>query len=127
MEFKTAKIVYFYDKIINSVLSGKMAAINKTYDEECFLLLDVRTINGEFIGHRTVRTSELCNTLDECIAKKNSDNNAIINNYKNQINSIEDLVRFLYMHPCNSAEEYTDWHASEAAKQKALELLNIIL
>ena len=65
MKFETAKLVYFYDKIINSVLSGKMAAINKTYDEECFLLLDVRTINGEFIGHRTVRTSELCNTLDE--------------------------------------------------------------
>ena len=127
MKFKTAKLVYFYDKMLDLVLSGLMAAIDNTYDEECFLILDVRTMTGNFMGSRTVRVSELFDTFDECVAKKNSDNAKIIDDYKNQINSVEDLVRFLYKHPCNAAEEYNDWHAAEAAKQKALELLNIEL
>lgn len=127
MKFETAKTIYFYDKMLDIVLSGKMAAIDNTYDEECFLILDVRTMTGDFMGSRTVRVSELFDTYDECVAKKNAYNQSIIENYKNQINSIEDLVRFLYVHPCNGAEEYNDWHAVEAAKQKALELLNIEL
>lgn len=127
MEFKTAKQVYFYDKMLDIVLSGKMAAIDNTYDEQCFLLLNVRTINGDFMGSRTVRASKLFDTPAECVAQKNSDNAKIIDDYKNQINSVEDLIRFLYKHPCNGAEEYTEWHAAEAAKQKALELLNIVL
>ena len=127
MEFKPAKQVYFYDKMLDIVLSGKMAAIDNTYDEQCFLLLNVRTINGDFMGSRTVRASKLFDTYDECVDNKNAYNQAIIEAYKNQINSVEDLVRFLYKHPCNGAEEYTEWHAAEAAKQKALELLNIVL
>lgn len=90
MKFETAKLVYFYDKMLDLVLSGKMAAIDNTYDEQCFLLLNVRTMAGDFMGSRTVRVSELFDTYDECV-------------------------------------EYTEWHAAEAAKQKALELLNIKL
>lgn len=127
MKFKIAKKVYFYDKMLDMVLSGKIAAIDNTYDEECFLILDVRTMAGEFIGCKTIRASKLFDTPAECVAQKNSDNAKIIDDYKNQINSVEDLVRFLYLNPCNGAEEYTDWLAAEAAKQKALELLNIVL
>ena len=127
MKFENAKLVYFYDKLLDLVLSGIMAAIDNTYDEECFLILDVRTMAGDFMGIRTVRVSELFDTYDECVDNKNAYNQAIIDDYKNQINSVEDLVSFLYVHPCNGAEEYTEWHAAEAAKQKALELLNIEL
>lgn len=82
MKFETAKLVYFYDKMLDLVLSGLMAAIDNTYDEECFLILDVRTMAGDFMGSRTVRVSELFATYDECVDNKNA--------YKDDIKESQD-------------------------------------
>ena len=43
------------------------------------------------------------------------------NDYRNQIHSIQDLVRFMFEHTVSSAEEYTDWTARAVAIEKAKE------
>ena len=45
--------------------------------------------------------------------------NAIKNNYRKQINSIEDLVIFCLNHTVSHTEEYTDYEAREVAVEKA--------
>ena len=128
MEFEFNKKVYFKDKACNMLLSGRMNI--EKYDRlsgQTYIEVIGTNDTNSFIGHRDVKSTELFDTFNECIAHINAENNKVINNYKSQINSVEDLIRFLYMNPCNNAEEYTDYLAAEAAKQKALELLNIKL
>lgn len=52
--------------------------------------------------------------------------NDLVENYKNEIKTIEDLVAFPLEH-CFDGEEYTDYEAIKAYKIRAKELLNIDL
>ena len=47
--------------------------------------------------------------------------------YKNQMQDIEGLVRFMFDNTVSLAEEYTDWDARDAVKERAKELLGIDL
>lgn len=51
----------------------------------------------------------------------------IINNYKKSIKDVNDLVKFMYNNRVAVSEEYTDWEARTAVKERAKELLNIDL
>ena len=52
---------------------------------------------------------------------------AQIAEYKNQMQDIEGLVRFMFNNTVSLAEEYTDWDARDAVKERAKELLGIDL
>lgn len=51
----------------------------------------------------------------------------IINNYKESIKDVSDLVKFMYNNRVAVSEEYTDWEARTAVKERTKELLNIDL
>ena len=46
---------------------------------------------------------------------------------KNVCKTIEDLVQFMYDNTVSCADEYTDWNARRAARERAKELLDIDL
>lgn len=50
-----------------------------------------------------------------------------IKEYKSRINTVEDLVKFMFNENVICAEEYTDYEARQAAIEKAKELLGIEL
>lgn len=50
-----------------------------------------------------------------------------IKEYKSRINTVEDLVKFMFNENVACAEEYTDYEARQAAIEKAKELLGIEL
>lgn len=50
-----------------------------------------------------------------------------IEEYKSKINTVEDLVRFMFNKNVAHAEEYTDYEARRAAIEKTKELLDIEL
>jgi hypothetical protein len=50
-----------------------------------------------------------------------------IKEYKSRINTVEDLVKFMFNENVTCAEEYTDYEARQAAIEKAKELLGIEL
>ena len=47
--------------------------------------------------------------------------------YCQQINSVRDLVNFMYTHHVSLCEEYTDWNAREACKLRAEQRLGMKL
>lgn len=49
------------------------------------------------------------------------ENEKILNTYRNEIESLSDLVRFMYEHVVATAEEYTDWNARQVAREKAFD------
>lgn len=50
-----------------------------------------------------------------------------IKEYKSRINTVEDLVKFMFNENVACAEEYTDYEARQAVIEKAKELLDIEL
>ena len=50
-----------------------------------------------------------------------------IKEYKSRINTVEDLVKFMFNENVTCAEEYTDYEARQAAIEKSKELLGIEL
>ena len=50
-----------------------------------------------------------------------------IEEYKSRINTVEDLVKFMFNENVTHAEEYTNYEARQAAIEKAKELLSIEL
>lgn len=50
-----------------------------------------------------------------------------IKEYKSRINTVEDLVKFMFNENVSYGEEYTDYEARQAAIEKAKELLGIEL
>lgn len=50
-----------------------------------------------------------------------------IKEYKSRINTVEDLVKFMFNENVTCAEEYTDYEARQAAIERTKELLDIEL
>lgn len=57
---------------------------------------------------------------EACLAKEAERSAAQVAAYKESIQSVHDLVRFLYKHDVNS--EYRDYDAAKAVKERAAEL-----
>ena len=61
-------------------------------------------------------------TEESCLKAQAAKIKKKIKDYKESINSTEDLINFMLNNTVSFAEEYTDWEAREAAIQKAEEL-----
>lgn len=78
-------------------------------------------------GSNIMRLTKLYRTREDCLNAIEENSKLAIQNYKSQIITIEDLVKFMYENCVACAEEYTDWDARKAAAERANELLNIDL
>ena len=71
-------------------------------------------------GERICDIDDIYKSESEAKEAKIKNNKKIKQEYREQIKKIEDLVKFMYIHPMN-AEEYTDWIAQDVAIEKAKE------
>ena len=129
---KVGDIVYFYEHWTDSIEKGKIESLNE-FD-------GVKTAEVKHIGIVDMDGATICKTYGtstrkiealypsstaayEAYFKKNIENT---NKYKDEIKTLKDLVVFP-LYNCLNGEEYTDYDAKEAYKQRAKELLGIDL
>lgn len=62
-----------------------------------------------------------------CLQAKLEKDNAEVLQIQQSIQTVEDLVRYMYNHTVSCAEEYTNWNARKAVAIRAKELLGIEL
>lgn len=138
-EFKHGDYVYFksanswdewncyYGRILDTSVEGLRIMIpDGMYClRDCYVLDE----NGDLCrpsGNRYLycNKNECAETYDSLIGllRQNYDNK--IQEYYNEIETIEDLIRFP-LHHCFNGEEYTDWQAVEAYKIRAKELVGV--
>lgn len=103
--------VWFFDKYGN-LRSGKIVEEDK--EEEFY------TVQCMYI-QQTVPIENCFSTVEKCMHSKEQAREQQITKYMKDINSVEDLVRFMYTHAISCAEEYTDWEARDTVKRKAIE------
>lgn len=69
--------------------------------------------------------SALCASEQEVRDNIKAESERVKAEYRNQINSVEDLVIFLFNHDTNLYEDITDYEARAVAIEKAAELLGM--
>ena len=112
-EFWSQRVVFAY--------VNKITTINNS--ENKYIVQVKGDVKDDESIVRTVNLPLHCffTTKDEVIAMVEQKNLEIVNKYKSEINTIADLIKFPLIHPFG-AEEYTDYEAIKAYKEKAAEL-----
>lgn len=115
-EIRINGTVWFFDPYGN-LFCGKVTEIVGEY---------VRVKGtGDSFGTMGAKTADCYATKQECIRAKQEADKAEVEAYKAQITDVRELVRFMYDNTVSCAEEYTDWNARKAARERARELLGI--
>ena len=109
--FKEGQEVYTIDWYSYSIRKAKIVSVD--YREESIY------VKFEYVEN-TVSIENIFVTEKEARDAKNKKIENTKNEYRKQINSVEDLVVFLFNH-CINGDEYTDYEAREVAIEKAKE------
>ena len=128
MTIKKGNTVFFKDKTSNLIKKG--IAENLVFDSDDRKYYDIRGTGDmmkSFSGLKTLYSEDVFLSYENCLNSIRNTDDKIVKNYENEINNIHDLVKFVFEHPCSNAEQYTDYNAAQAARNKALELLNLKL
>lgn len=122
---KDCKVWFFdnYDNLCEGIVKNTNTLVVKGE------LITYATIEGtgDTIGTYGAKPADCFLTEAECLNAKAEKDRACIDAYKTQINSTEDLIKFMYNNTVACCEEYTNWNARKAAAEWALEHLNIKL
>lgn len=78
-------------------------------------------------GDRDYDLDQIFNTKEECLAFAKGQSEAIILTCKQQIRTVNDLVRVMFSQNIAYCGEHTNWEVIEATRQRAEELLGIEL
>ena len=114
---KIGQIIWFKERWSGMPTEAKITAVYDTHAETH--LTHGGTMNVRF-ADMFVSKNELMRTMQD----ESNRNVAVI---KASIQTVEDLVRYMYDHVVANAEEYTDYDARRAVRERARELLNIDL
>ena len=112
----TKAIVDYFDKDNDSIVH---------ITDVCHPTYPKNDICYKAIGSRMYSIHKLYTSLDNIKEAIKNEWNESVNNYKNQIKNIEDLINFP-LHHCFNGEEYTNEEAMYAYKERAKELGFII-
>lgn len=78
-------------------------------------------VNGDF-GTTWQYPKNCYFSYQACINAMNAKDNEMVQKYKEEINSIDDMLIFALNHTISCAEEYTDWNARKAFIERGKEL-----
>lgn len=120
MKIKVNDTVWFDYK--GTVTTGVVKDLSETY-----VTVYVQSHTGKAKTTLDVRVSKCFPTKEELVKAMKEEEDRRVSSFKEQITSVEDLVEFMFNHVVCWAEEYTDWDARRAARERAKELLNINL
>lgn len=128
--FKNNETAWFINPYNQMPESGIILTMHNTYLPECADYAIYAFMLCNPCGYLALPLSELYRTKDECEASLPNDSQKTKDrrtDYESKINSVEDLVQFMYSHNIHPHKEYADWDAREIVQKKAKELLHIEL
>lgn len=123
MEYRVGDDIWFVEKWSGTIVHGKISSIIDNNMPSARYEVEGVTLTGTF----TLFWWQLFHTEEGCIDYEQAKSQSLISKYKNEINSVEDLVRFMFNNPVSNCEEYIDYDARCAVIQRAKEMLNINL
>lgn len=106
-----------------NIVSGIVSPSDENIPNDYICLKGTRDTIGTFC----VQTEKCYPSLEKLKDAIQTKNNAKITEICENIQTVEDLIRYMYDHTVSCAEEYTDWVAREAVAKRASELLGIDL
>ena len=127
-KFKENDKVYFID-IYGYIWSGTIDDIfhaNSADEDYAHLKYVKNPYNGNTFGSCDIRLINIYPTLQAAEDANHEHSEKAKNEYRKQINSVNDLVKIMFKNPCGGSEDI-DWGLREVVIEKAKELLNIDL
>lgn len=127
--FKVGDTAYFEESWTENIIGGEVVEVGMTdatekRPSEQFVKIK---IEGSRYEKRDQLSSKCYPTREAALAAQDAENEAICNKYRDSIQSVEDLVKFMYDNNVCGSEEYTNWNARQVAREKAAELLGLNL
>ncbi len=128
-EFKVNDSAYFIEPWTGNIIGGQVLEVKQTeakpkHPSEPYLVIQ---IEGTRYGKRDFLARKCYLTREAAESAQNAKSEKLRDKYCSQIQSIRDLVRFMYSHHVSCCEEYTDWDARFVAKEKAKEFFGLEL
>ena len=116
-KFNVGDTVYFFDSF--GIDTGKIQSINTTKETSDIILYTIETTLGEI----NCIEQDVFKTYREALTAKTTYSKQKREEYESKITNVPELLSFMIcqMH----CEEYTDYEAIEASKNKIKELLGI--
>lgn len=90
------------------------------------LYLKIKGI-GDTIGTQAVLAAHCFHSAEELASYNQMRSTEQYQNYRASIETVNDLVAFMFQHTVSKAEEYTDWEAPAAVCDAARDLLGLKL
>ena len=114
-EVKIGQEVCYVEAWSDNIIEGTIQNIIQVNDTPCCVL-------KEKYGTETRAIESLYPPVDACKKAMEEESKQLIAKYKAEIKTLEDLIRFPLNHNVGSAEEYTNYEAIAAYKERANEL-----
>lgn len=127
-KFKTGDKVWGIERgWAEGIIHGEITKIETVKDHEGkeINIIDIRGSSAMLSG--TVKEEDVYMSKNDAEQAYNTEIQNRIEEYKSRINTVEDLVKFLFNENVVYSEEYTNYEARQAAIEKAKELLDIEL
>lgn len=122
-DIKINQKVWFKESWTERIVCGFVNEITKCSDNEDYII-EIKgksCLEDSFIGTTHQSPDNLFATKEEAIAAVKKENQKRVDNYKAEITDIASLIAFPLSHTFG-AEEYTDYEAIRAYKERAREL-----
>lgn len=116
MDFKVGDIVYTISHWGQHIVRGEITEV----------IAGGYRVDWDEGGHSGLRTEDAFRTKDEALADRNKRNEIKRQEYRDEIKTKEDALRFIYDH-CGNFDEYTDNEANDVGKELALKYFSIKL
>lgn len=122
-DIKIGQKVWFKEHWTERIVCGFVTKVERHLSNENYIV----EINGSshlkdsFLGTTHQSPNNLFTTEEEAIAAVEEENQKIVDDYKTEITDIASLVAFPLLHPFG-AEEYTNYEAIRAYKERTKEL-----
>ena len=129
---KVRDIAYYYEHWSDSIVKCEIVSIKEIDGKEFAEVKDIGTVDMEdeiicnTYGTSTRLASILYPTVESAYKAYYDKNEELKQKYLEEITDVQDLIRFPLDH-CLNGDEYTDYVAVAAYKEKARELLGINL
>lgn len=125
-KFKVGDHVWF-DQCWVGLTSGTITSIEEIENRNTGTKTVFARIHADDGGDSGAKIDRLWKTKEEGIEAMRAETEAMVKRYKDSIKDVKDLVQFMYDETVSSAEEYTNWEARWAVRERAKELLGIDL
>lgn len=127
--FNIGEKAYFIENWTDNIIGGEITETGMTkptdkHPSQPYLRI---RIEGSHYDIRNQLTSKCYPTTEAAKQAQKDKSDNLKNEYRNQIQTVDDLIRFMYNNNVHQCEEYTNWEARAVVREKAKELCGIEL